>query len=207
MTMKKTIIAGIGFCLLCLSFLTPVHAEGEAGPQGGVDKQEIGMLARKIKPGDTIKISVWKYSDMDASLMVGNDGTINYSYIGEIPVAGRTPEEVRLFITKKLDQDYIANPQVDVKIDTKALTIFVVGEVVKPGSYLFEPRLDPLKAIALAGGMTDFASNHAVIIRKNDAGEETQIKVNIKKLMKATPDRGQYELEPGDMVVVKRGWI
>ena len=114
---------------------------------------------------------------------------------------------MRLFIIKKLDQDYIANPQVDVRIDTKALTVFVVGEVSKPGSYPFEPGLDPLKAIALAGGMTDFASSKALIIRKNEAGGETQIKVNVKKLMKANPDRNQYELEPGDMVVVKRSWL
>lgn len=202
--MKKAIIVGIG---LCLAFVAAVHAETGTGPQGEANKQEVGTLAKKIKPGDTLKISVWKYSDMDASLLVGNDGSINYSYIGEIPVVGKTAEEVRGFIIKKLDQEYIANPQVDVRIDTKALTIFVVGEVTKPGSYLFEPGLDPLKAVALAGGLTDFASTKALIIRKNEAGDETQIKVDIKKLMKANPDRGQYELEPGDMVVVKRSWL
>lgn len=202
--MKKTTILSIGFCLV---FATGVYAETGTGPQEAVNSQEIGTVAKKIKPGDTLKISVWKYSDMDASLLVGNDGSINYSYIGEIPVVGKTAEEVRLFIIKKLDQDYIANPQVDVRIDTKTLTIFVVGEVAKPGSYPFEPGLDPLKAIALAGGMTDFASSKALIIRKNEAGGETQIKVNVKKLMKANPDRNQYELEPGDMVVLKRSWL
>jgi len=202
--MKKAIIVGLG---LCLVFFTAAYAETGAEPQEMANKQPIGTAAKKIKPGDTLKVSVWKYSDMDASLLVGNDGTINYSYIGEIPVAGRTADEVRLFITKKLDQDYIANPQVDVKIDTKALTIFVVGEVVKPGSYLFEPGLDPLKAIALAGGLTDFASTRALIVRKNEEGNEIQIKVNTKSLMKANSDRGKYELEPGDMVVVKRGWF
>lgn len=205
--MRKAIIVGLG---LCFVFFTAAYAETGAEPQEAVQeavKQPIGTAAKKIKPGDTLKISVWKYSDMDSSLLVGNDGTINYSYIGEIPVAGRTAEEVRLFVTKKLDQDYIANPQVDVKIDTKALTIFVVGEVLKPGSYLFEPGLDPLKAIALAGGFTDFASTRALIVRKNDEGNEIQIKVNTKKLMKANSDRGKYELEPGDMVVVKRSWF
>ena len=79
--------------------------------------------------------------------------------------------------------------------------------MVKPGSYPFEPGLDPLKAIAFAGGATDFASNTALIVRKNEAGEEIQIKVNTKDLMKANSDRSKYELEPGDMVVIKRSWF
>ena len=192
---------------LCLVFFATVYAETGVDPQGLAHHQQGITEPRRIKPGDTLKISVWKYSDMDASLVVGSDGNINYSYVGEIPVAGRTAEEVRLYITKKLDQDYIANPRVDVKIDTKALTFFIVGEVVKPGSYPFEPGLDPLKAIAIAGGATDFSSPRALIIRKDEEGKEVQIKVNTKSLMKANSDRDKYELEPGDMVVIKRSWF
>lgn len=202
--MRKAIIVSLG---LCFVFLTAACAETGMESQKAVRKEANAALARKIKTGDTLKVSVWKYSDMDASLLVGSDGNINYSYIGEVPVVGKTAEEVRLLITKKLDQDYIANPRVDVKIDTKAMTIFVVGEVVRPGSYVFEPGLDPLKAVAMAGGMTDFASRTVLIIRKNEAGEETQIEVNTKKLMKANSGRGRYELEPGDMIVVKRSWL
>jgi protein involved in polysaccharide export with SLBB domain len=59
----------------------------------------------------------------------------------------------------------------------------------------------------MAGGYTDFASRTALIIRRDMNGNETQIKTDLKKLMKANNERDKYILQPGDMVVVKRSWL
>ena len=165
------------------------------------------FASRKIQPGDALKITVWKYSDLNADVVVGQDGYISYSFVGDILAGGKTVEDVRQIITQKLDQQYVANPKVDIQMGAQTPMIFVVGEVIKPGSYAFQPGLDPLKAVALAGGLTDFASFKAVIVRKDAGGKDMQIKINIKKLMKADPDREQYQLQPGDMVVIKRSWF
>jgi len=165
------------------------------------------FTSRKIRPGDTLKITVWKYSDLNANVVVGPDGYISYSFVGDVLAAGKTVEAIRQVITQKLDQQYVASPKVDIQMEAQAPAIFVVGEVVKPGSYAFQPDLDPLKAVALAGGFTDFASFKAVIIRRDESGKDLQINANIKKLMKADPDRELYLLRPGDMVVIKRSWF
>lgn len=170
------------------------------------DAEEL-IPSRKIQPGDTIKINVWKYSDLNATVVVSAAGTMSYSYIGEVQVAGKAPEELRDLITRQLDQNYIANPRVDVTIESELPTVYVVGEVVRPGSYKYEINLDPLKAVALAGGLSNFASRTALIIRRDTNGTETQVKVNLNKLMKANEERAKYQLLPGDMVVVKRGWF
>ena len=177
-------------------------------PEKAVSKEAPAAFAsRQIKPGDTLKISVWKYSDLNADIIVGTDGYISYSFVGDILVAGKTVEDIRRIITQKLDQQYVASPKVDIQIEALAPTIFVVGEVIKPGSYAYQPGRDPLKAVALAGGLTDFASFTALIVRSDPAGKDLQIKVDMKKLMKAAPDREQYLLQPGDMVIIKKSWF
>ena len=185
-----------------------VAQAAEPSPKGGAPEKSGAIFStRQIKPGDTLKITVWKYSDLNADVVVGQDGYISYSFVGDILAGGKTVEDVRQIITQKLDQQYVANPKVDIQMGAQTPMIFVVGEVIKPGSYAFQPGLDPLKAVALAGGLTDFASFKAVIVRKDAGGKDMQIKINIKKLMKADPDREQYQLQPGDMVVIKRSWF
>lgn len=182
-------------------------AEGPFSEPASSGEAPATFASRQIKPGDTLKISVWKYSDLNATIIVGPDGYISYSFVGDILAAGKTVEDIRKIISQKLDQQYVASPKVDIQIEALAPTIFVVGEVVKPGTYAFQPGLDPLKAVALAGGLTDFASFKALIIRRDSSGKDIQIKADIKKLMKAEPNREQYLLQPGDMVVIKRSWF
>jgi len=194
-----TLILTLGLSLPAVAEEKSIAPEKQDAP--------VTFVSRQIKPGDTLKISVWKYSDLNANLVVGPDGHISYMYLGDILVAGKTVEDLRQIITEKLDQKYVANPRVDIQIETQLPMVFVVGEVVKPGSYPYQPGLDPLKAVALAGGLTDFASFKATIIRTDEVGKDVQIKADLKKLMKASPDREQYLLQPGDMVVVKRSWF
>lgn len=206
MNMKRTTCLIVTVALILAA---PAFAAETAAKQPPQQAQPVpGTGARLIRPGDVLKISVWKYSDMNASLAVGPEGYVSYSFVGDIPVVGKTTEDVRRVITDKLNQQYIANPQVDVQLEAQQLVVFVVGEVVRPGSYPYQPGLDPLKAIALAGGFTDFASRKASIIRKDPAtGKDTEIKANLKKLMKADQNREAYSIQPGDMVVVKRSWF
>ena len=93
------------------------------------------------------------------------------------------------------------------------LSVFIMGEVAKPGSYAVgtEP-LTVMKLISLAGGFTPFAApSRITLIREGSvdgaAGgtkgkEKTRLRVNadaIRKDPKANPD---VVLEPGDVVIV-----
>lgn len=204
MSIKKTLWLAM---ILLASQNFSALAEGPLPEKEVPAKPPTVFASRQLRPGDTLKISVWKYSDLNANVVVGPDGYISYSFVGDILAAGKTVEDVRKIITQKLDKQYVANPKVDIQMEAQSPTIFVVGEVVKPGSYAFQPDLDPSKAVALAGGFTDFASFTAVIVRRDEGGKDVQIKANIKKLMKANPDREKYLLRPGDMVVIKRSWF
>ncbi len=95
-----------------------------------------------------------------------------------------------------------ANDVINVPVD-KVIQIFVFGCVKNPGaqSYRLSDKVTLLQAIAKAGGFAEGAKKKAVLIkRKNKDGEEINIKVNLKDIIKGKkPD---IELQKGDVVYV-----
>ncbi|WP_231639255.1 polysaccharide biosynthesis/export family protein [Sphingomonas profundi] len=94
------------------------------------------------------------------AITVDRDGTIKLPYIGRLPVAGRTPSEIQTMIEQSLRGKSQA-PQAVVSVrDNIANTVYVSGDVNKPGRLeltLGRERL--LDAIASAGGPAARAGN------------------------------------------------
>jgi polysaccharide export outer membrane protein len=85
----------------------------------------------------------------------------------------------------------------------KSVFIYVFGQVKKPGSLDVKKSNIPtlLRAIAQAGGFSDRASKSKVIIKRVDQnGEEIQIKVNVKEIIKGK--RKDVQLKENDIIYV-----
>jgi len=65
--------------------------------------------------------------------------------------------------------------------------VYVLGAVSRPGGFVLANDRTPmttLKILALAGGQNRFAKlNHAVIIRKDNQGKQTETEVDLKKII------------------------
>jgi polysaccharide biosynthesis/export protein len=78
----------------------------------------------------------------------------------------------------------------------------VLGEVRKPGRFDFKSKATVLDAIALAGGLSDYAARaRIVVIRQQDGGTTKRIPVNYNKIVSASSEDDLF-LQPGDVVVV-----
>jgi polysaccharide biosynthesis/export protein len=85
----------------------------------------------------------------------------------------------------------------------KVTSVFVLGEVVKPGAYALEKDTSPLEAVTLAGGLTDTAaSTGAKLIRKRDDGSQETLELDLSG---ATPRARELLLVEGDTLLVPRG--
>jgi polysaccharide biosynthesis/export protein len=82
--------------------------------------------------------------------------------------------------------------------------IYVLGAVSKPGGYtVFNDRaqLTALKALSLAGGLNRTAkSDHAVIVRKDTNGQQHEVELDLKKVMKFQEE--DVQLRPSDILYV-----
>ena len=70
--------------------------------------------------------------------------------------------------------------------------VYVLGAVNRPGGFVLSndrTAMTTMKVFALAGGTTKIAKlDHAVIIRKDDQGKQTETEVDLKKVL-APADR------------------
>jgi len=82
--------------------------------------------------------------------------------------------------------------------------VYVLGAVTRPGGFVVSndrTQLTTLKVLALAGGLTNIAkTQHAVIIRKDDAGKQTETQVDLKKVLNRQSE--DITMRPSDILFV-----
>lgn len=146
-----------------------------------------------LQSGDQIYIQVFNDPDLTMEATVAQSGSINYSYLGPIEVAGQTAEQLADSITSKLRDGYLKDPSVNVTIQRYG-SFFIDGEVSRPGSYPFEPGLTLAKAVSLAGGMTDRASDRKMVLSREVDGARKSVNVNLSQ-----------RVQPGDVITIGEG--
>jgi polysaccharide biosynthesis/export protein len=150
--------------------------------------------------GDKLRIEVYKDTQLSQSVQIRPDGKITLPLIGDLEAAGGTPLELRDTIAKRL-KEYVNNPVVTViVVEATAAIAYVTGEVNHPGSVALQGgALTVLQALALAGGLKDFADAKNIrVLRRSAAGVET-IKFDYKQAIRGG---SAVYLRPGDTVVV-----
>ena len=155
----------------------------------------------RLGPEDQIKVSVWENTQLTLDLVVRPDGKISMPLIQDVTAAGRTTIELAAQIRQKLTT-FLKEPQVSVIVlQINAPKFFVIGNVLRPGTYPLRAETSVLQALSLAGGFTQFASVKKIRLIRNIAGRQEVRVINYNKL---TDDGGEgnYILGSGDTIVV-----
>lgn len=156
----------------------------------------------RLHAGDQLEVSVWKETDLQREVLIRPDGRFSFPLTGEVQAAGRTPVEVRAFIEEKL-KAFI--PEAEVTVTVKGVngnSIFVIGQVNKPGAFVMNPRLNVLQALSLAGGMTPFAKLDNIIVIRHSDGAQKALPFQFNQVGDGRNLAQNIALEAGDVVVV-----
>lgn len=141
-----------------------------------------------IGVGDVITMDVHLEKDLFLRSRVDASGVVRFPLIGDIPVVNKTVKQLSDDLMVAYQDGYLVNPSIVVQIEV-IRPFYVRGAVTYPGSFPFELGLTMEKAIAVAGGQTDRASNkNWVIIRGAN-----------KQKIKATVDT---QILPGDIIEI-----
>jgi len=156
-----------------------------------------------IGPGDILQITVWKNDTLSRVVPVRPDGKISMPLLHDITAAGLTAMQLRDKISRAL-AEFLPNPEVAVAVtDVRSLRVSVLGEVQKPGVLELRGTTTILEAIAMAGGLRDFASPSKITVIRTDAAGQTQkIRFNYNRAVGNGSDEKNLVLKPGDVVVV-----
>jgi polysaccharide export outer membrane protein len=156
-----------------------------------------------IGPGDELAISVWKEEALTKILTVLPDGKFTFPLIGSVSAAGRSTNQIEAEITKRMTR-YISDPIVSVSVyQIKSLLIYVVGKVKKPDCYVLNSRIKVLQALALAGGLNEFAQSRQVRIFREKKDHTQVFSFNYDKISKGNNLKENIFLQRGDVIVVR----
>ena len=168
--------------------------------------QLAGADSYKLNPGDQVEISVWNEENLQKTITVLPDGMISFPLVGHLQAAGKSASEIETTIAAKLDT-YIADPEVNVTVtSTRGNVVFVVGKVLKPGPIVMIQSTTVMQALAMAGGLNEFASANSIkIIRRSgleEGAQETLLKIRYSDLEKGNDLASNHILNYGDVIVV-----
>ena len=118
---------------------------------------------------DEIAISIYGTSFYQKVYTVGQDGSISMDTWGKLYVSGLPYEEVQKLIKSKVKPYFnLASNEIKISLSySRAISVHLVGEVSRPGTYTFPALNSAFNALAMAGGPTSRGSVRAIEVVRN----------------------------------------
>lgn len=159
--------------------------------------------AYTLNPGDVLSITVWREAELTTEVLVRPDGRISFPLAGDMRAAGRTPEEVQAVIVTQLEK-FIPDASVTVSvIGLNGNKVYVLGKVARPGEYVMNQKMDVMQALAVAGGLNQFASENKIkILRRQADGRQVSIAFRYGTVKEGNDLSTNVILHSGDVIVV-----
>jgi len=146
-------------------------------------QDEMGSYQYLVGPQDVLSITVWDHPELtipdggrrpveQSGNRVRSDGSIFYPYVGLLQVSGKTTEQIRVDLTKKLSH-YIKRPQLDVRVVTfNSQKVHVAGAVANPGVVpLTDVPLTLADVINVSGGVSENADLQEIILTRDGSNQ------------------------------------
>jgi len=161
-----------------------------------------------LGPEDVLEISVWRNQDLSRKeVVVRPDGKISMPLIGELVASGLDANQLANLISERL-KEFKERPSVSVSVkEVNSYSIYVLGEVAKPGKYQLKSHATVLQAVAVAGGFSIYAAKNKMQVLRRVGKEEgkpkeMRIPARYDDLVSGEGEIGNFILKTGDVVLV-----
>ncbi|MDD2337764.1 MAG: polysaccharide biosynthesis/export family protein [Geobacteraceae bacterium] len=155
-----------------------------------------------IGSGDVLDITVWKDSTLTRSVVVLPDGMISFPLVGELKAEGKTVDELKQELEKKLAR-YVSDLVLSVEVrQCNSMMVYVVGRVNSPGRQVLNSRVTVLQALATAGGPNPFAKKNNISILRQDGDKTVKFDFRYDDVVEGENMSDNIMLKRGDVIVV-----
>lgn len=152
-----------------------------------------------LGPGDELMIRGWGTIDIDYRATIDRNGTISIPTIGSVPLAGVKAGDAQNIIRAAVGRLY-KGVTVDVTFgQLRAITVYVVGQANRPGTYTVSSLSTLVTALFASGGPNPNGSmRHVQVKRGNKVAAELDLYAFIAKGDKSA----DVKLQDGDTIYI-----
>jgi polysaccharide biosynthesis/export protein len=152
--------------------------------------------------GDQLEIRVLGHEEMTLKERVRPDGRLSVPLIGDVEARGKRVSGLKAELEGRL-KDYIVSPSVSVILsEPQPLTVLLFGEVTRPGAIPLDHDRRLAHALALAGGLTEYASRSSIFVVRSSP-KPIRIRFTFESIYRDIDKAGDFQLQPGDIVEVE----
>jgi len=154
-----------------------------------------------LAPGDSVYVRVFNQESVSGRSRVRPDGRITIPFVNDVPAAGHTTQELAKNLQKVL-REYIKEAAVTVSLEEVGpAQLSVLGEVARPGVYPVDRSQGVLRALAAAGGLTEFAHKDRIFLVRT--GAPGRIRFTLEGLSTPGSRSARFRLQSDDVVLVQ----
>lgn len=157
-----------------------------------------------LKEGDVVKVVFPNGGEkLDTVATIRPDGKITLQVIGDVTVAGKTPEQFRKELVDKYSKEIVSSQDIAVIVVSSSFQVYVMGAVMHPGKVNADHVLTVLEALMEAGGFDpERAQLKSVKVVRTKEGRTQTFVVNLKGVQTPGAPVEIFYLKPGDIVMV-----
>ena len=131
------------------------------------------------------------------------DGTITFPLVGRLVAGGKTVEQLKQEIEKRLNR-FVPEPELTLIVQqVNSMVVYVLGKVNRPGYFPLKMNVDVLQALAMAGGLNIFADPSDIRIFRKTRDKSMVMIFNYQSVTEDNYLEGNIMLQAGDVIVVK----
>ena len=152
---------------------------------------------------DVLSVVFWRDKELSAEVLVRPDGKISLPMLNDLPAAGMTPEQLAAAVEKAATR-FVRDPGATVIVkEIRSRKVYVIGEVIKPGTFPLGSEMNVLQVIAQAGGFLEGANKGDVVIVRTENGQERRYKFNYNEVVRGKNVEQNIRLLPGDTILIR----
>ncbi len=204
---SRLVILPKHFLRVCLGIVSLIAIScGASGIYVWVDEAPDTMFNSPaetiLSSGDVVNVRVFGQDSLSVRERVRNDGVLALPLIGDMAVLGKTPAIVAKDVAQRL-QPYVNEPHVTVVVEETHRRVTVIGEVRRPGTVDLDESAGMFDALALAGGLSEFASESRIFVLRRAPTGTFRIRFDYAKITRGEGRAALFPLRHGDQIVVE----
>ncbi|MGH8178069.1 MAG: SLBB domain-containing protein [Steroidobacter sp.] len=153
----------------------------------------------RVGPGDNITVELFGKKTGRYQLVVDRNGSLTLPEFGPIQVTGLSFDEVRSEIEQRVSDQMIGVRASVTMGQLRSIRIFVVGDVVRAGTYTVSGLSTITNALFASGGVSTIGSLRSIELKR---GRQTVAKLDLYDLLLEGDTSQDHQLQQGDAIFV-----